>query len=426
MTRRSLLALTLLLAVALAGCGGTTAPTQTVTPATPPATVEATTETPTETSPTSPDPVMSTTNSSANASTNAVTVSGGDLPFDPNVTYQRVERLLAVEEDRAATVSVSIRDPSAFPLDGEEDVWGPFATSLGITGSIEGDGVGGFASGTNVVLYVGANHTAAEIEPVLAHEFTHVLLGEPGSNIDPNYPSTFDTREAKASLIEGAATYTEDVYIDRYLPGQANYTTTLRERYGEASPALKLLMGRYRYGARYVDQRVDSPQNLSAVYDTPPWSTEQVLHGYSRETETRPPVPNAVVNTSWSEEDRVGDTRGELFTRVALGTELNHSVATSAAAGWEGDTQLALRDGGNRSYVWTLYWENETEADEFLAAAERYVEGRAEDPDAPTVRLERTSERSTTLLVGQQEFVETVSVSVGNGTVRVDAPEGYN
>lgn len=415
---RLLLALTLL--VVLAGCGGTGGPatdgpeTEVRTDTGPP---DATTGTVPPTAATATDGPVTT--DAPDAAEAPVVVSGGDLTVDANVTYRRVQSMLGIETDRNPVVVV--RDAEDLQTGESAQPWGPFAASLGITGDGGSyDGVAGITRGSRVYLYVSEDDTAAEIERTLAHEFAHVLLGRPAGNASRSVPSTTDTRLASGSMLEGAATYVATEYVDEYLPSVANETIVVRRAYRAADPAGKLVMARYLFGARYVDARVDSPRALPAAYDRPPRTTAQVLHPDRNVSYRSAPNVSVVDAESWY---RAGsDTRGELFVRVALGTVLDRSAAASAAAGWDGDRLVTFEraDGDDRGYVWTLYWESQSEADEFETGVERYVDARRSVAEAPTFRVERTSNRSVTLLVGSESFVDGTSVRVTGRTASVD------
>ena len=189
---------------------------------------------------------------------------------------------------------------------------------------------------------------------------------------------------------------------------------------------MKYRIARYYFGGRYLQHRYDSPANVSAVYDDPPESTEQLLHN---DTDDEPAELSVVANAGPNRTTGQVDVNGELFSRIALGTELNRSQAGAGADGWGTDRLVPVdpeREAGNRSYAWATRWDAPAEADEFERALGEYLASRAERQDggiyrdgALTFRVERVSPETVVLLAGEEPFVRSASVRGVNESVSV-------
>jgi hypothetical protein len=321
-----------------------------------------------------------------------------------------------------------------------------------------GDGSDDGASGVSVAAYApsaksvvvnervatAANERA--LERTLAHEFVHTVQFRQQAfarlqfALDVDRTPTRDTVLTYASVVEGAAVFVADAYDRQYLAGDwASITTT--ERYRAAPASVKYSIARYYFGSRYLDHRFDSPRNVSEVYDDPPTTTEQILHNDTDRSEV-PADLRLAVEPGQNRTRGPSDTYGELFTRIAVGTELNRTRAADAAAGWGTDRLVPVTDDeGTRSYVWATRWDSPSEADEFAGAMERYLSSRA-DRSAPanesakpsvtassatwrdgetTFRTVRASDETVVLLGGTESFVRSASVSGTNASVSVAA-----
>jgi hypothetical protein len=420
-----------------------------------------------------------------------IPVRGGSLPVEHERIFARTTDVLGADVAPPSVIVVrsaaEIRsDTGGPPTAGSESRTRSFGEVMGIGGergesgesddgtSDESDGTSDESDendeadeGVSVAAYapsadsvvVNERMTAAGREQVLertmAHEFVHNVQFRQSAflrtqrALDADRTPTRDTYLTYSSVIEGAAVFVAETYDRRYLAGDwASITTT--ERYRSASAGVKYSISRYYFGHRYLRHRYDSARNLSAVYDDPPRTTEQLVHNDTDGSE----VPKELALSVEPGENRTPgrtNTYGELFARIALGTELNESRAADAAAGWGAD-RLVPVDGenGTRSYVWTTRWDLPSEADEFAAATESYFRSRAERSaasvgaradgatgmevnrsatDSPTVwrdgelffRTVRTSDESVVLLAGTESFVRDASAFGTNASVSVVA-----
>lgn len=404
------LALALLLVLAGCNAGGPASPTQTTT--------EQPQTSPTETATTTQPP---TTTSETARRTESVAVYGDDLPVNATTVYLRVERLLGVDGDPP---DVIVRQRSALSESGNASATGDFGKRLGIRGTFESvpshfTATTGYMRYPDVVIVVSNESTAAGIETTLVHEFTHALLNQ-HANVTETAPAnatmTDDRILAGRTIYEGAPTYVTDAYIEQYLPNVPSQSATMREHYDEVPSGIQYYWTWSLSGARYVEQRANGTQNVTQVYEQPPWTTEQVLHGLSPAAE-RPVSLDPSIDAADGWRDAPRTTRGELFLRAALETQLGRDRAAEAATGWGNDVLVPHEHENQTAYAWVLRWDSSAEADEFEAALLTYLDRRATErsgvwhAENATFRTERLDSRTVALYVGPEAFVENTTAS---------------
>lgn len=431
---RSAGAALLALLVVAAGCAaplGPGGPATDAPPATPPPTPTATDAPPTPTSTPSPTPTPTPTpeRTPTPRSGGKVTVEGQALSFDAAEVYRRVVRLLGMDYAGAPPVTVHVRDrpaPGRRSQVWEETafmrLWGFERSRMGNT-SIAGLTTG--RHGRQVYLYAGVVTAAERRRAVLAHEFVHVLQHEVDAfrrirrgvrGGDGN------ARRVAVAVVEGTAAYVGSRYADRYLdvrPGRRTWAAISRNRSRFGAYAV----APYYFGPRYVDRRVDGPADLAAVYDDPPTTTEQLLHGPDEEP-ARPLSVRAEAEGWYRDDSR---TKGELFVRLVLAGELDGERAATAAAGWGADRLLVFREFGAErvGHAWVLRWDAPAEADEFEAALGAYLDRRGERRGGrwlvgdDAVVLRRAGGGTVVVVAGPPGFVGNTSVSGAGGDVTV-------
>ena len=423
---------TCVLLVVLAGCGGVAGPSDgTATPdttATP--TAEPLDETATD-APETATPVPTERPMSFESNT-TVEVVGGE--YDGNATriFRRVARIVGADV-RAPTVV--IQSPNESDVRIYDDDRSPFRVSLGIVPAAQdaepstGLALGAYTAGENdtVYLYEGSNGD----DVLLAHEFVHVIQGRMNwsdrvidglRQPDGNYTS--DGIRTYRLLSEGGATYVESRYQEHYTNPILNASQNQKYRYQSADSALEMLnIGRYYLGTEHVDRQVSSPRALGVVYESPPISTEQVLH------DSDDPIADLNVSVApgaWREHS--SDRHGELFVRAVLREELNRSTAVDAAAGWGVDRRVTYARGNETGTVWALRWDDAENATEFETALGRFLDERSVREDGlrhatdrnATYRVVRPTDETVVLLLGDETFVGAADVSGTTANVTVD------
>lgn len=262
------------------------------------------------------------------------------------------------------------------------------------------------------------------VERVLVHELAHALeppalreeMAAAGDDAD-----TTDAALAREAVVEGAAVFVADAYAERYLdvPTQS---ARLAAEWSTMTDATRLLWAPYRYGADHVHTRVSSSAHLAIVYADPPFTTERVLHPFRTAVEPR---PLAVESEGPPGFERVTtDTKGELYLRVLLASELPRERAARAAAGW-GTDRLLTYEGDDTAFAWVLRWDSPRDASRFEAAMTDYLNATATRRDAGWVdgdaafRLGRVSGETSYVLAGDPAFVRSVRVTGNDSAVTV-------
>jgi hypothetical protein len=359
------------------------------------------------------------------------------LPVNATVVWLRVLALhdLSPMDVQAPVVTVKGASEQTFSetdLDGDVD---RFGRQLGLnenqSDSVRLSSPDGFVvpprfsdgNYTTVRMGVAEDDPAPVVEATLAHEYVHVVQVETNFSLTDEELAAIQatvSRETFADVREGAAEYAADVYADRYLEG-VNLSAERRAAYEEADTnAWKLSRAGYYYGYCHVAARVDSPAQLPTVYESPPETDEQLIHGLAPAEE--PPVPLSVrAGDGWQRRGTVG----ELELQVALTEHLTESRAAAAAAGWGNDT-LLRRDGG---YVWVVRMDDAANASDLDGALRDHVDAlaAADDPiDRPAdtaYRVVRVQDDTLALVVGDRAFVEDVRVAADDRTVTVSSTD---
>lgn len=464
-------AIALALVLLVAGC---TAPTAQQSPPVTDA-PNTTGESPSETRAETTTESAASTSGSAESTTEAPTddaldipVSGGSLPFAHEQVFTRTIELLDLNVSPPTVIVVKspaeIRaDTGGVSSPGSGNVTRSFAGVMGIgrddgseddTGddrSDSGDGEDdrtddgdGSDEGVSVAAYTPSAHsvivnerltdTGRErvFERTLAHEFVHVVQFRQDAfdrvqrNIGLNRRYSRDRYLTYASVIEGTATYVGEEYDRRYLAGNSA-TISKTEHYLSSPSGVKYSIARYYFGRRYVASRFDSPANVSRIYEDPPRTTEQLLHEDANGSE-EPRILTVEVRPGENRTVGRKNTNGELFTRIALGTELNESRAATAAAGWGADELVPVEPvnrSGNRSFVWATRWDSPAEATEFETALGEYLDSRANRSGelwrdgSLFFRVVRVSDETVVLLAGDEPFVRNATPTGTNGRVSV-------
>jgi hypothetical protein len=431
--RRTVTAVIVLLAVVLAGCGAPvaqppdTSGTQTAAPTTGTATAPPATATPSE--------------------PRTINVTNGSLSVDPNRVFERVQSLQGTDVDPPRVVRVynnvtAFENQSAGVLPGGSrrfyKLAGMTAEDVNISESVTRQKNGYVTGLGSIVLYVGENASTVDELLLVAHEFTHYLQVRDGRQqrlIETLDSATLtDERYVIRALSEGGAVVTTNAYLATY----ANTSTTNSAMYTRVQSALpdghigKYENGKYVHGTEYMDSRTETPANLSAVYETPPRTSEQILHELDPDAE--PPTPLSVdVQTGDQWVASGGDRMGEAFVRTALESAVGEREAISAAAGWGNDTVRFLRpaDGdGKTAFAWVLRWDDAANQREFQSAYERSLDQRGTETDgvwrldnrSASATLIAPTDRTSVVVFGPDALVENVTVTGSPGTVQVSTP----
>lgn len=275
--------------------------------------------------------------------------------------------------------------------------------------------------------------TESQLELALAHEYAHAV-----TYTDERYRrnvtrfvagDTTDALQIRRAMREGTGVYVSEVYADRYLENDSEIRRLARE-YRQARPLMRYVLGPYVFGGRYFDRTLDSPANLLDAYRRPPKTTEQLIHGYNGSEELPTPL-DVTVETGNGSATGQRDTLGELFVRSMLGGQLDESRAARAAAGWGNDSLVTAwnydaNESNQRSYVWTIRWDDERNATEFTRAFAEYMDRRGRrvgerewDAGDRRFRFERVSDETVVVFVGGPDAVTRLNASGTDANVSV-------
>jgi hypothetical protein len=256
-----------------------------------------------------------------------------------------------------------------------------------------------------------------------AHEFTHSLQ-------DQHYDLTAlfaraegnsDYQMALKGLVEGDATLTMGLYARKNLTAMdiANYQI---EQFQSIDLSGALLGGGgplvesaayfpYQEGAEFVALLYQDGgwRAVSAAFQNPPRSTEQVLHperylGGDMPLSIRLP---ALQLKGWH--TIAEDTLGELYLRIYLEHKLDFEQAIPAAEGWGGDRYQVLGDDqGHVALALQTAWDSPAEAREFFDTYSAFVVALAGSSpqvlqaDATHLRLQLSGRQIYLSLAGSQ------------------------
>ncbi len=231
-----------------------------------------------------------------------------------------------------------------------------------------------------------------------AHEYTHLLQDQHFDLIALGF--TDDERKrpkdldddamlARRALVEGDATLTQLLYLQRLPPAeQAEWLEAVQrqpsEVFDRAPRAIREeLVFPYTAGLAFV-QRLYIQRGWEAVnaaFRDPPASTEQILHPEKfdrREAPIRVTLPplTGTLGSGWRIVDE--NVLGEFYLRIYLEEYLPASWAEEAAAGWGGDRYAVYENeaAGQDLLVLAVAWDSEAEAQEFVEAYRAYAANR--------------------------------------------------
>mgnify|MGYP006276651489 FL=1 len=374
-----------------------------------------------------------------------ITVLNGSLELDPGGVFARVQAVSGTDVPAPRAVRVYNTSGAFYnstPGGGSGPGIPEFWRVAGLdTAAVNSSALeiskNGYVTGRgDVVVYLGPDSTLADERLLLAHEFTHYVQIQRNQQASLNEALGGTTTQAAyltRSIIEGGAVYTTDSYVREYAPNG----TLNSPWYGEiqasypAGHVARFQNARYIDGHEYVSAQVDTPENLSTVYENPPRTTEQLLHGIDPGAE--PPTALAVESATGDGWLASGtDTMGEAFVRYALAADVGQDRAERAAAGWGNDSVRIFRplDGGRAGYVWLLGWDDAANATEFERTLRDAFAARGNDTGSrwaltdvnASAAVNEVGPETTAVVFGPESFLGATTVS-GDGSVRISVAE---
>lgn len=230
---------------------------------------------------------------------------------------------------------------------------------------------------------------------VLAHEIAHSLQDQHLKVPDIKNMAEADTRLAAMAVLEGDAmlvmlghtAFRRRIPMNRALSRAAVMVAedALR-RYTRASNADRALASAppllrerltfpYMHGLTFIGDiwRAGGFGLVNRVYESPPSTTEQVLHP-EKYLAGEGAVPVAMPAAPRGYQTLASGRVGELQMRVILERCMPAADARRAAAGWGGDAfSIVVSQKDDAALLWSTTWDTESEAREFQVALETYV-----------------------------------------------------
>ena len=280
-------------------------------------------------------------------------------------------------------------------------------------------------------------------ELTLAHERTYVNeyvnhLQAVNFDIRTKFEATEDNDDARLALravLEGDSAIGEYIYTTEHFTPEEQETSILEpnEAFRAALNMAPYIVIRtfvfpFAEGLDFAVRLFQSAGGWGAVnqaLETPPVSTEQVLH-IEKYTAGEMPIIIEMPDLSWVLGDEWKHVRtgvlGELFITGWLETDFSPQAASIAATGWGGDA-YSLFEGpdGQGVLVLATVWDSEQDAEQFFETIQRHIEARSglgwEDsaiatesgsatlPDR-TVYAERKGARSLLIIAPSSKLVE--------------------
>jgi hypothetical protein len=238
-----------------------------------------------------------------------------------------------------------------------------------------------------------------------AHEYTHVLQDqnwdmENGMKMNDDYCETHTEYCAGVqSLVEGDASLTEQFWFFQEATEQdqmdvQNFYSSYSSPIFDSTPYYlqKDFIFPYDQGLSFVQYLYDGGgwAAVDKAYENPPSSTEMILHPEKYPSDKQVDVPlndvTAALGEGWEETTR--NSMGEWYLRLILAAgdnafaRLDEEVASTAAAGWAGDTYTVNwnESTSQLAVIMRSRWDSARDADEFWKALSEYGQKRWGSP----------------------------------------------
>ena len=263
-----------------------------------------------------------------------------------------------------------------------------------------GDGLGGFyIPGARELYVIGEQFNGIE-KFVFSHEFNHALSDQHfdfnGLGVMPVCEGDAQRCQAIRALIEGDSTLLMSQWLEQYAGPQEvidilNYSPPASVLPEEFPPPYAVREAAFPYsaGLTFVEYLYDrgSWAEVNQAYETPPQSTEQILHP-EKYTDRELPIEvidaplGEVLGGEWRLLDQ--NSLGEFRTYLLLGygadvaAQLPDAAAEDAAAGWGGDGYQSYYNDATDQTVLAVHWvwDTKKESDQFFEAMAQYQDAR--------------------------------------------------
>ncbi len=295
--------------------------------------------------------------------------------------------------------------------------------------------VGGFYDPASDTFYLMESFTGGIAKVILAHELTHALDDQLFDH-DGGFEERLKNRDALSAyqaVVEGSGTAIMTVWtmqnIGALSPDDLEQVQSMgTESLASAPPVLwKPLLGAYITGQTFLqkgyrrmkkaDKSATLAEATTIAFESPPRSTEQVLHPdkYWVETELDEPIQVRVALEApegWEVLERsvLGELHLSLITEEPKEIDFTNQMemafmkfTNAGAEGWGGDEAGLFGKGDARRLVVTTAWDTENDAQEFEDAMHERLENWRKkvallDPDGLGSGVEITPRGDTSLV----------------------------
>ncbi|MCL0099469.1 hypothetical protein M1O55_01190 [Dehalococcoidia bacterium] len=290
-----------------------------------------------------------------------------------------------------------------------------------------------FYDTSNDTLYIASENlvsTPSQIRTYV-HEFVHGLQAQHFDikSITKNLAGNIDARIALHALVEGDATISELVFIDKDMSEEEREASSAvpgDELLSALREAPRVIQREFLFpleeGARFVNYMYGAGgfETINEAYANPPLSTAQILHPERYEAGQSPievsvTDPSSVLGDAWSV--YLENTLGEFLLQAYLEAIIGPELAVTATEGWGGDTVLLLDGPENESaMILRAVWDTESDAAEFVNAFAQFTHARA----GGTWEILEKENPSLLLRLPKQVVLLTIAL---NTTVAIFAPD---
>ncbi len=250
-----------------------------------------------------------------------------------------------------------------------------------------------------------------EQKTTLAHEMTHALQDQLYDlrALQKRVENDDDMSLALQALVEGDATLVMFAEADPSMDIRGMDPEALRATFSLMSWMLPVAGGAtYRKAPAIFRESLVFPYfqgmifciavagrngwpAVHSAYDSPPTSTEQILHPDKYKAEQRDdpqsvklPEVSSLIAKDWKHLG--GNCLGEFQTSVLL-----RRVASGkrASAGWDGDRyEVFEKEDGHQAICWVSVWDTEQDAQEFANAFQEYRDSASKTHASPKAKTE--------------------------------------
>lgn len=226
-----------------------------------------------------------------------------------------------------------------------------------------------------------------DAEATFVHELTHIMQGQMA--FQPPDPPTFDGDRAHTALIEGDATYMQNLFVNQ---STASPSAAPQASAGSAfGPAGWVLLGEplvpglcgeipksvsnfdyfpYSYGPDFIGAAYSKGgwAAVNALYRNQPNTTAQVLdqQKYFAGQDAQEVTAPTLTESGWKQIRN--DRYGQYFIQVMLADWLPSDQAQKTASAWAGDNFSYYERGADYLFTWNISWSSPQNASQFRSA----------------------------------------------------------